>query len=30
MESLKGKRILLLEGNTLAKMIIDKAHELGM
>jgi formate-dependent phosphoribosylglycinamide formyltransferase (GAR transformylase) len=27
---LYGKRILLLEGNTLAKMIIDKAHALGM
>lgn len=27
---LNGKRLLLLEGNTLAKMIIDKAHELGV
>lgn len=27
---LKGKRLLLLEGTTLAKMIIDKAHELGI
>ncbi len=30
MNDLKGKRLLLLEGNTLAKMIIDKAHELGI
>ena len=30
MEKLKGKKLLLLEGNILAKTIIDKAHEMGV
>lgn len=30
MQDLRGKRLLLLEGTTLTKMIIDKAHELGI
>ncbi len=30
MESLKGKKLLMLEGNILGKLVIDKAHELGI